>query len=89
MQLSKTCRWVPRSAKGFEPFSSYRGFTGSAISFAVSRDGWPVKEACVVRVPGGGRKISDSCFIKTLSIENLGVRSRDIRMDIETDTEGE
>ena len=30
----------------------------------------------------------DSCFIKTLSIENLGVRSRDIRVDIETDGGG-
>jgi len=62
MQLSKTCRWVPRSAKGFEPFSCYRGFTrqkgisGSAISFAASGDGWPVREACVVRVLGGGEK---------------------------------
>ena len=27
MRLSKTGRWVSRSAKGFEPFSCYRGFT--------------------------------------------------------------
>ena len=69
MQLSKPGRWAPRSAGGFEPFSCYRGFTrhegimdtitrisGSAISFAVSGDRWPIREACAVRVLRGGEK---------------------------------
>ena len=51
----------------------------------VNGDGWPVREACVVRVLGGAEKISGQLFHKTQSIENLSVRSRDIRVDIETD----
>jgi hypothetical protein len=59
--------------------------SGRAISFAVSGDRWPIREACAVRVLRGGEKEVDSRFIKKLPIENLGVRSRDIRVDIETD----
>jgi hypothetical protein len=44
----------------------------------VSGDGWPVREACVVRVLGGGEK-------NKWTAVNLGVGSRDIRVDIETD----
>jgi hypothetical protein len=69
MQFIEALPLGAKISKGFEPFYCYRGFikqkgimntiiriSGSAISFAVSGDRWPIREACAVRVLRGGEK---------------------------------